>query len=305
MYILKNSFFIIFLLLTSCGVFIRQPGYVKSIEPCEGLTGNDFIYSDGSRNFVKQSIFDSSSVIIICVPGLGGHAGSYNLLQEEFTGRKISTVIIDLRGFGHWPGEIGDIRNIGLQIGDLNQIVDYYRNRYPYKKILLLGESLGTSLSLWYCSFYPSKIDGLILTSLLTGRGMSEIKFRTIIDLSIGYILLGFEPDVYSNDPEYRKWEQDYDTLAGHKISSRYLIQSNRVIKESYKSLYTFKKPAIVLQGGKDFLSDKKGMEKILGKCMPGKIQYEYFPDHYHSLVNDKNRKDVFRAMIEWINKYY
>ena len=312
MNLLKNTVFILLAFMTSCVVFIKQPKYEKHDGPKKELIGNSFEYWDGSQNFVRQSIFNESDAIIICVPGLGGHAGTYNFLQKYFSERKISTVGIDLRGFGHWVGKKGDLKNVGLHICDINQIVDYYRDNFPDKKILLLGESMGSSLSLWYCSFYPTKIDGLILTSLVTKKGANDIKFKSILNLSFAFtfcstrpVPIDHEPTIYSNDPDFNKWESEIDTLKSNKISPRYLLQSNKVIKKSYGYLCIYKKPILLLQGGKDFLSDKKSINKILNNCRQSKIQYKYFQDDYHSLVNDMKRNDVFETMIEWINKNY
>ena len=308
----KYSFLFILLTLTSCGVFIRQPRYQVNDKPKNSLIANDFKYPDGSRYFVKQNIFDSSPVIIICEPGLGGHAGNYALLQDFLSGRRISSVGIDLRGFGHWTGKKGDIKNIGLHINDLDLIVDYYRKMYPEKKVLLLGESLGTSLCLWYSSIYPSKTDGLILTSLVTKKGTDKVKFKTVFNLFLGYtfspgtpVLLDFDPSVYSDDPALIKRIQESDTLGSKKISARYLLQSNRVIKHSYSFFCTFSKPVLILQGGKDFLSDKGTIKNILGKCKKENLTYKYFPDEPHSLVNSLNRNDIFITITDWIKRFY
>jgi alpha-beta hydrolase superfamily lysophospholipase len=312
MSLFKYSFLIILLSLTSCGVFIKQPRYNRTDVPKEISDGTDFHYSDGSRYFVNQRICDSSKVIVICVPGLGGNAGNYTFLQDDFANRRISTVSIDLRGFGHWTGRKGDMKNIGLHINDIDQIVDHYRKRYPGKKILLLGESLGTSLCIWYSSIYPEKTDGLILTSLVTKKGMEEVRFKTVLNLMLGYtfspgrpVLLDFDPSVYTDDTDLKDWLRHSDTLGSRKISAKYLLQSNRVIKYSYKFICTFDSPVEILQGGKDFLSDQNDIRALLKTCIKEKIQYEYFPAGCHSLVNSLNRKDVFNSIAEWIRKYY
>ena len=225
---------------------------------------------------------------------------------------KISSVGIDLRGFGHWTGKKGDLKNIGLHINDLDQIVDHYREMFPEKKIILFGESLGTSLCLWYSSIYPSKTDGLILTSLVTKKGADKVKFKTVFNIMLGFtfspgtpVLLDFDPSVYSDDPAIIKLMQESDSMGSKKISTRYLLQSDRVIKHSYNSLCSFSKPVLILQGGRDFLSDRSAIGNILEKCKREKIQYEYFPEGPHSLVNSLNRKDIFNTVTDWIKRYY
>ena len=303
---------ITFLFLTGCGVFIKQPQFKKQDGPVIELSGTSFKYWDGNLNFVKQNLFIESDVIIICIPGIGGHTGTYNSLQKYFSEQKISTVGIDIRGFGHWTGRKGDMKNIGLHIRDIDQVVDYYRNNYPGKKILLLSESLGSSFCIWYSACYPEKTDGLIITSLITRKGEGNIKLKTVLNFTLAYyfcparpVLLQSDPSKYSDDPDFMKWMTVSDTLITRKISPRYLIQSNRIIKRSYGYLCNYEKPTLLLQGGKDFMSDKKDIIKILDHCRLGNIQYKYFQEDYHSLVNDLNRTEVYDTMIEWINNNY
>ncbi len=295
-------------LLSGCGVFIRQPRYEKNNESPVVVNGNFFTYRDNSRNFFRQNISPNSDFIVICVPGLGGHAGSYNNLREYFLKNEIFSVEIDLRGFGHWQGTRGNIKNIGLHMSDLNQVVDYYRMNFPDKKIILLGESLGTSLSLWYSILYPEKVDRLVLTSLVTKHSGSDVGLRSAVNLMIKFIFcpskpvkLGTDQNKYSNDPVFKKWALESDTFRTNRISPKYLVQSKRVINNSHKYLCRFEKPILLLQGGKDILSDKNEIDLILNNCKSGNIRYEFLPECYHNMINDLNREEVFNAIIKWL----
>jgi alpha-beta hydrolase superfamily lysophospholipase len=297
------------LLLSGCGVFIRQPRYVAKNEPQVKADGNYFVYADNSRNYFSQNISPNSDIIVICVPGLGGHAGSYNNAREYFMKKNIFSVEIDMRGFGHWQSKKGDIKNIGLQINDLDQVVDYYRLNYPDKKIILMGESLGTSLSVWYGYLHPEKIDRLVLTSMVTKHnGTDDVGSRSVFNLIIGFIfcpsrpvLLGADQNKYSNDPVFMKWATQSDTFRTDRISPRFLLQSKRVINNSHKYLCRIEKPILLLQGGKDILSDQDEISRILKSCNSEFIKYEFLPDCYHNIINDLNREKVFNAILNWI----
>jgi lysophospholipase len=301
-------FCVLMILLSGCGVFIRQPRYTKNIQSPVEADGNYFIYRDNTRNFFRQNVCPNSEYIIICVPGLGGHAGSYNNMREYFVKNNIFSVELDLRGFGHWQEKKGDIKNIGLQMSDLDQVVDYYRKNFPEKKIILFGESLGTSLSLWYSNLHPEKIDRLILTSLVTKHTGSNVGLRSVINLAIDYtfcpsrpVFLGADPKKYSNDPVFMKWALESDTFKTEKISPRFLVQSKKVINNSYKYLCSFEKPVLLLQGGKDILSDKNEIDRILGICKSRNIRYEFLPDCYHNMINDLNRSELFNSINAWL----
>jgi alpha-beta hydrolase superfamily lysophospholipase len=307
---LRLSFYFSLLLVSGCGVFIRQPLYVEKNEPQAEVDGNYFVYADNKRNYFNQNISPNSDNIIICIPGLGGHAGSYNNLRTYFVNNNIFSVEIDLRGFGHWQGKKGDLRNIGSHINDLNQVVDYYRMNFPDKRIILMGESLGTSLSLWYGYLYPEKIDKLILTSLVTKHnGSDNVGSKSVRNIITGFIfcpsrpvLLGADQRKYSNDPAFRQWASESDTFKTDRISPRYLLQSERVINKSHKYLCKIEKPILLLQGGKDILSDTIEVSRILKSCNSGNILYEILPNCYHNIINDLHREEVFNAIFNFIN---
>lgn len=303
---------LVFLFLTSsCGIFISNPriSNVKSID-CS-MTETTFKYSDSTSNYINKNITSNTSVIVICIHGLGAHAGSFSSIQHFFYEKNISSVSIDLRGFGHWSGKKGDIDNIGVHLDDLKQVIYCVKSEYKPNKIILLGESLGSSLAIWYAYKNPHEVDGLILTSLVTTHRKSQISIKSALKLLIGYtfiprkpISLDYEPKHFSNNEDFIEWAFRIDTLGTRKISTRYLVQSNRVIKNSYKQLCSISIPTLILQGGKDLLSDKKDIENILSKCNNSRISHEYYADNFHFLINDTNRLVIFDKINTWLSEY-
>lgn len=203
----------------------------------------------------------------------------------------------------------GDVKNIGLQLEDVHQVIQNIRVRQPDKKIILLGESLGSSLALWYSVLNPQNVDGLILTSLVTSNGSSDVKFKTVLNLLKAYVFnpsqpvkLDYDPNMYSNDSLFVEWAYNKDTLGTRAISPRYLIQANRVIKKSYNQLCQLNMPILIMQGGNDVLSSKKEIKELINNCNTStEIDYLYYEEMKHSIVNDKNRDVAFKAIEQWI----
>ncbi len=312
---MRKSLIIFIFFLSSCGLLIKQPIYTPVNHNdiiIDTIVNDYFLYSDGTKNFIKSLVVDTSNVIVVCIPGLGAHSGSYSFIQNYLKSVGISSISLDLRGFGHWNKRKGDIKNIGLHIKDINEIITYLKKSYPSKKIILLGESLGSSICLWYAKLFPDKIDGLILTSIVTDFSGGETSLKTVLNLSFSYIFcpshpvnLDYNPYIYSNDSAFINWAFNIDTLGSNSISPRYLIQAKHLIKDSYSYLCEIKMPIIILQGGKDFLSNKCEIEKLFKDCKTANILYHYYPQMLHSLVNDKNRIKVFIDIKDWICNNY
>jgi alpha-beta hydrolase superfamily lysophospholipase len=301
---------LIFLLTPGCGIFITRPRLRYTNGSFCILDEDTFKYSDNSLNYINKRITADTDVIILCIHGLGAHAGCFNSLQDYLYEMNISSISFDLRGFGHCSGKKGDIGNIGAHIDDINQIIRCIKSEYNPTKIILLGASLGSSLAIWYAYTYPNEIDGLILTSLVTTHKKPKNSFRSVLRLIIGFafspgkpIALELEYQLYSDNKELIEWTFNIDTLRTRKISARYLIQSNYVIKNSHKQLCDIDKPTLLLQGGKDLLSAKKDIENILSACNDYQIYFEYYADNYHSIFYDNNCLDIFSRINEWLNE--
>lgn len=307
--ILKILVGIIPFFLWNCGLLIKQPKYSDKPFVQRTLNNQNFCYQDSTFNYIDNRINNEGAYIVLAIHGLGAHAGSFTFLQNYLEEKGVSSLAMDLRGFGHWQGKKGDVKNIGIQVEDLHEIIQNVRIKRPNKKIILLGESLGTSLALWYANLYPENIDGLVLTSLVTSSGSGEVEIGTVLNLLSAYVFnpthpvkLNYNPKMYSNDIEFLEWAFNKDSLGTRSISPRYLVQANRVIKKSYKYLCTKNIPVLLIQGGKDNLSTKEKVGKIVNKCGAASlISYKYYPDMFHSIVNDKNREKAFEGILGWL----
>ncbi|MEZ5017086.1 MAG: alpha/beta fold hydrolase [Flavipsychrobacter sp.] len=298
---------------SSCGIFINNPKYVerniKTSNTYKSNLGTFYCLQDGQCVFVDERIEKESGNIIVALHGLGAHAGSFSFLQEYLDGQNVSSIALDFRGFGHYQGLKGDLKNIGIQVEDLHEIIISIRKRYPSRKIVLLGESLGSSLAIWYVQLHPENVDGLVLTSIVTSKGNGDVKLSTILNLLLAYtfqpstpVHLGYDPYIYSNDSSFINWAFNIDTLGTRAVSPRYLVQSNRVIKKSYGYLCKYPKPILIIQGGQDFLSTREKTTSLIEKCDSKNIRYLFFPNMLHSIVNDKNRDEAFEGIMQWLN---
>ncbi len=305
--ILKKTILMLLLLsISSCGVFVKKPIHTPRQNVNGNLLKTRFVYSDEKENYIDQRIHKSSQNIVVMLHGLGAHAGSFDHIQDYLYTNGVSSLALDLRGFGHWKEKRGDLKNIGVQLNDIHEVILGLKQEHPRAKIVLLGESLGSSLSLWYASLYPDAIDGLIITSLVTTSSGNKVKAGTVFRTLFSYtfnpahpVRLSFDPSLYTTNTDW----YTTDTLSTRKISPRYLLQANRVIKNSRTQLCDIAMPIFVLQGGADVLSTKESMTKILANCTSSNIQYAYYPKIKHSIVNDLHRKEAFEAIKQWLHK--
>jgi pimeloyl-ACP methyl ester carboxylesterase len=100
----------------------------------------------------------SGGVPVVFVHSLAGNAEQW-LRQFEHLRRERRAVAIDLRGHGHSdPPRDGDY-SIESMAGDIDVVV----NALGLQRFVLVGHSMGGSVSIAYAGIHPEKVAGLLL----------------------------------------------------------------------------------------------------------------------------------------------
>jgi len=103
-------------------------------------------------------------VLILLVHGLGEHVMRYRHWASYFYSNKIGILGFDMRGHGHNTGTKGNF-NYNLGINDINVLLRFLQEQYPFIPKLIYGNSMGGNFVLRYAIEYKPLITGLIVTS--------------------------------------------------------------------------------------------------------------------------------------------
>ncbi|MEK7175202.1 MAG: hypothetical protein AAB693_00115, partial [Patescibacteria group bacterium] len=141
-------------------------------------------------------IFDyptNSPVILLCVPSFKGGAFQFFLLRRGL--KKLGIHVITLNFSFRWLSK-NMFANMSLSKGkeELEFIVNKVRSLYPFKKIVLFGQSFGGSICI---SVKQQIIDGIILSSPVLDIEetlRSYFKFKDIEELGKKKFIYFWEP---------------------------------------------------------------------------------------------------------------
>ena len=302
MRVIVNVFVIVF--LSGCAQAYKYPRDISRKQNTEpALLSSHIVLSEGKTLYAVNTIDESDNPIIIGIHGLGGHAETFNNFIKYSKQNGISFLAFDLRGFGHWENNIGDIENLKIWLLDIKDVIVTIKKMYPHRKIILLGESLGASIVFWYCSEYkdiPTAIpDGIISLSIVT-KPESQITFANIIDGTIGYLFYSKKKislgSVTENTSDRR------DTLKINKVSFRLLLQSKQIINQTPEYISQIHFPILALQGGQDDYSTPEDIEEIVSRMRYKK--FIFMDECKHSLISGICKDDVFEAINNWTNEF-
>jgi acylglycerol lipase len=108
-----------------------------------------------------------------------------------------------------------------------------------------------------------------------------------------------------SRDPEVVA-KYNSDPLVYHGgLKARWGYSVMDHVRIANEQLHTITYPFLVMQGGQDALVPPEGARRLFERAASTKKALKWYDDLFHEIFNEKEKDQVFKDMIEWINKFY
>lgn len=274
--------------------------------------------------------------------GLSEHSLRYDRFGSILAENGYVLNAYDMRGHGK-TGEISEANNTGLMgkladkkgydivVQDLNEIIDDVKTEYPGVPVILLGHSFGSFVSQGYIENYSEKIDGCILSGTAGPRklmiGVSNILVKIIKFFSgnnkyvplLEFLGFGSYNKRLEKGSKYAWLSRDttavemysMDQWCGIKLKASFYSDMTELLSKIHK-MKNIKKirndlPVFFFYGTKDPVgSYGKTVEKLIkiykNKGMKNVDSIAY-KDARHELLNEINREDAEKDIMNWISK--
>ncbi len=296
---------------------------------------------DGHKIFVRKwSNPDQPPVAAIHINhGMAEHCQRYQPIAEILLQAGFVVYAHDHRGHGHsipqggLIGHYADRKGWDLVVSDVNTVNQFIRSDQPGIPVILLGHSMGSFIAQAYCLKYGNNVDAVVLSgsAYSTPRSLQPPKMlvkleklrsgkkgrSAIIDQqSFGNYNKKFgkartdadwltrdmdEVDKYVQDPlcgflcTNQLWE---DLLSGIETISR--TSNLRKIPDQL--------PFYLTSGERDplsYRSSQHGIAKLAAHLRSAgqvDVTFRLYDGARHEILNELNREEVVKDIIEWIN---
>ncbi len=129
-----------------------RPIYARLIDEPDSV--HYFTSFDLTRLAYREILPASFKTLLVFIHGTAAQSKLYLPLADTLRQYGIATALLDLRGHGLSEGRRGDAKNITALARDIKLFLDTLRAKFPEKKIVLGGHSLGAGACLKYISFF-------------------------------------------------------------------------------------------------------------------------------------------------------
>ena len=249
--------------------------------------------------------------LLALVHGLGEHTGRYLHVGKAITDAGYALVGFDLRGHGKSGGPRGHSPSLNAFVQDIRQFFRFLVQRYPDIPHFLYGHSLGGLLSLAYAIQYKDGLNGVIVTGAALRSSLQEQKGKIAMVNLLGSLLptitvpSGLEAGTISRDPDV---VQKYinDPLVHDKTSLGLGKSALTAIDMCFLRAGEFSPPLLIMHGTDDKLTYPSGSEDFarLASEKNNDVTLKLWDGLYHEIHNEPEKAEVFKVMIEWLDKH-
>jgi acylglycerol lipase len=149
----------------------------RGITPAEAATlrqnytgpHNEFTTTDGKVLFLRRwnpdtLVPEKRDIAVLIFHGFTAYSGPYSMAGNPISAGGYTVFGLDYRGHGLSDGNRGDSPGKERWIGDLAESVKYIKT-LGFKRVVILGHSLGVASAICAADTVPAEISGLILLS--------------------------------------------------------------------------------------------------------------------------------------------
>jgi alpha-beta hydrolase superfamily lysophospholipase len=295
---------------------------------------------DGAKIFVYSWLPDSKPVAAVQIShGMAEHAARYERFAGALTEAGFAVYAPDQRGHGRTAGSLEAVGWIAekdgwdLAVDDLHRLTEHIKNEHPGVPVFLFGHSMGSFLSRNYIARWGNEVKGAVFSGtggnpgllgkvgILVARLEKKLKggkarSPLLTSMSFGAFNKPFKPnrtdfDWLSRDnAEVDKYVAD--PYCGGVFSGGFWVDFLKGLDSLYRPGYLDKiprnLPIFLFSGEKDPVGNNgKGVTEVYDSYRKAGIKdvsMKLYPDGRHEMLNETNRKEVFKDVIGWLKKH-
>jgi acylglycerol lipase len=266
--------------------------------------------SDGLEMYSKVWAPPLKTKGIVClVHGVGENICRYQADGEALAEGGYVLAGFDQRGFGKSGGQRGHTPSLAAYFNDIDFFLAEILRRYPEQPRFLYGHSMGGVLVLAYTPVRQPKVAGVIATAPGLKSSLEEQKIKVLLAKVLGKILPTFslksgldvqnisrDPcvgDAYNSDP----LNHSFVTTAWGKA----MLEAIDIV---YENAHRFPQPLLLMHGTNDEVAFPSSSLMFADMAPKDMVTLKMWDGFKHELHTDPEKAEVFKVMIDWLDKH-
>ena len=252
-----------------------------------------------------------AKAMICLLHGGGEHSGRYEHVGKALNKAGYALFSFDLRGHGKTGGKRGHIPSLDEALLDIQRFIGFQKANFPDIPIFLYGHSLGGMLALAYATQHSDELQGVIATGAFLRSPLWDQTAKVALVKMLGSLIpgltlpIGLDPSTISSDPAVIERYVN-DPLVHGKTSLGLAMASLNGIDLCFTHTQEIICPLLLMHGTDDRLVYASGSEefaKLAGETN-NDVTLKLWDGLHHEIHNEPEQADVFKFMIEWLDRH-
>jgi len=252
---------------------------------------------------------EPAHTVLLLAHGLGEHSGRYAHVAKYFSDRGYAVFALDHRGHGQSAGKLGHVDRFTDYLADLDVLRHRAADRFPGKKIFLLGHSLGGLIAARFALAHPTELSGLITSSaaykVVINANPVKLALGRFFSKYVPTLTMGNEldPNGVSRDPAVVKAYIE-DPLVHDRVSARWFTEFVAAVAEAQAQAPSLKMPVLIMQSGADTLVAPEGAKEFFDRVGSPDKTLKLWPGFFHEMFNEPEQAQVLDFTSGWLDAH-
>jgi acylglycerol lipase len=269
----------------------------------------DFTMDDGAKLPARAWLPPSGTAwrgIILALHGYTDSRDAWELPAPVFAQAGYAVFAPDQRGFGATAGR-GKWFGVGRMVMDAQLLAAQLRARYPGKKLIAMGESMGGAVIAVLNATHPEAADAWILESpAVWGWGELDPRLAAAL-LAADALAPGWSPnpgsvsiDITASDNRDALIRMGRDQLTMLRPTVASMRGVVDLMTDAQHAMPHLHGPVLLLDGRRDQVVPPPATASAWEK-LPPNVRRAFYPNGYHLLLRDKDRALVDADILAWL----
>jgi alpha-beta hydrolase superfamily lysophospholipase len=265
---------------------------------------------DGCQLFVREwsstEAEAGSASIVVLMHGYAEHSGRYREFAEFLVAAGHPTAAIDARGHGRSPEQRGHIAYYERYVDDLHGFALAMKQRYPNRKLFVLGHSNGGLSALRMVQTRPPVADGLILSSPLFALRPSHQPVPRWV-ARIMAKLIGRVP--VPNNLKPHELTHDQAIVTAHELdrlnikisTAGWYVAVLNAMDQAWAQMSEVRLPVLVLEADSDPIVVPDAISRAYEALGSDDKELVVCVNAFHELLNELDRAKTYARIAAWL----
>lgn len=269
-----------------------------------GATEKTFVSWDGVELFYRSWLPDKPFDKALLLFHRGHeHSGRWQQTVESLQLKDIGIFAWDARGHGHSPGERGAANSLVDLIKDVDCFARHVSNEHgvPFKNLIVLAHSLAAvTVTAWVHDYAPPIRALILATAAFHVKLYVPFATAALRILRPRFVKSYVKSRMLTRDREQAA-RYDSDPLIFRQIAVNVLLDLHDTAKRLVADAGAIQTPTLMVGAGKDWVVSLNTQKRFFDKLSSAEKCFKIFPDAYHAIFHETNRRDVVAVVRDFI----